>query len=61
MSLTVNARSNTPMKCVLDNWKVKRNLLEVSERVTISTIIGEVECVTVNSYNNFKNVNFKRL
>ena len=53
MSLTVNARSNTPMKCVLDNWKVKRNLLEVSERVTISTIIGEVECVTVNSYNNY--------
>ena len=34
--------------CITQHWKEKKNLLDIEDRVTIDTLIGEVECQTTS-------------
>lgn len=41
--------SNDNLRCFLNNWKVERNILDVTERKEIQTLVGEIETQTKTS------------
>lgn len=44
MVATLKPRVEDGYTCILENYKVVRNLLEVEPRITIASLIGDVEC-----------------
>jgi len=40
----IKPRIDDVYRCILDNWKVERNLLEIENRISVDTLIGTIEC-----------------
>ena len=48
---TLGTRTKDGFSCVTDTWKDQKNYLDIADRVTIDTLVGEVECEIVISEN----------
>ncbi len=42
--VTIKPRTVDQYTCLLENWKTKKNLFEIEDRVTVDTIKGEIVC-----------------
>lgn len=49
-TLEIKPVSNDNMRCVINNWKIKKNLFDVEARKTLNSIVGEIEEKIVSRY-----------
>lgn len=50
-TITIKIDPKDGFSCITDNWKNKKNYLDITDRVTVDTVKGEIICETIESTN----------